>query len=156
MFEDKEKRVIKDREKIRFPMKKISLVITFLIVGLILIVSSKNLGDESSKHVSSYISPNGLYRGDLYRGTYANKDRYYEFFVTDLKDDIKRKVFSGTPRTSDISWTEDNGIEITYNCGTGCRATKIIDTDEYLAISDYKEGEINEANGWDIQFFDIK
>lgn len=138
-------------------MKKIALVLILAIVCLTLIVmKGKSFGDRSLKHVGSYISPNGLYRGDLYRGTYANKDRYYEFFVTDLKDDIKRKVFSGTPRTSDISWTEDNGIEITYNCGTGCRATKIIDTDEYLAISDYKEGEINEANGWDIQFFDIK
>lgn len=137
-------------------MKKISLVITFLIVGLTLIVSSKNLGGEPSKHVGSYISPNGLYRGDLYRGTYANKDRYYEFFVTDFKDSVKRKVFSGTPRTSNISWTKDNRIKITYNCGTGCRATKIIGVDKYVAISDYNEDEINEANSWDIQFFDIK
>lgn len=140
-----------------------TICLTLLLLAAILLLSVgvfKNFkGDyyqdgkeKAPTLVDSQVSPNGLYRSDLYRGTYEDKDCYYEFFVTDLKSGTRRKAVSGTPRTSDISWTKDNRIEVTYNCGTGCRATKIINVGDYIAVSDYKEGRMNEENGWNVQF----
>lgn len=111
----------------------------------------KNQDEYLPTLVDSEISPNGLYLYDCYRGSYLDQDRYYELFVTDLTTDERRKVFSGPPRTSGWEWTEESKIKIVYNCGTGCRATRVVRVDETVSIT--REGEgLSEKDGWQFRF----
>ena len=100
----------------------------------------------------SEISPNGLYRGDSYTGDYADYFNYYQLFITNLATGNKQRVYSGDFRTSGWEWTNDSKIKITYNCGSGCQATKMINTNESVSIADYQEGWMSEENGWKIKF----
>lgn len=100
----------------------------------------------------SAVSPNGKFYGELYRGTYQAKERYYELFVTDLTHGSRKRIFSGDPRTLGWEWTKDNMIKIVYNCGTGCLAEKIIRLDESLTYDDYKDGQMNQVNDWRVKF----
>lgn len=58
------------------------------------------------------------------------------FFGKEADPTRMHRIYSGDFRTSGWEWTDDNKIKITYNCGTGCRATRVIGTDETLQISD--------------------
>lgn len=102
---------------------------------------------------SSEVSPNGKYRAASYTGDYADRYHYYQVFITDLTDDRMNRIYSGDFRTSNWKWTKDNKIEITYDCGTGCRATKIIGVDETVVHSENKDGLISKENGWNVEFF---
>lgn len=103
--------------------------------------------------IDSEISKNDEYLAKLYRGDYLMKERYLELFVTSRLTGKTKKIFSGDPRTSDLRWTEDNNIRIVYDCGTGCRATKIISVDDLVTYGDYANGKMNEVNGWRVDFF---
>ncbi|MBI3443721.1 hypothetical protein HY008_03545 [Candidatus Woesebacteria bacterium] len=102
---------------------------------------------------SSEVSPNEKYRATSYTGDYADRYHYYQVFITDLTNDRMNRIYSGDFRSSNWKWTKDNKIEITYDCGTGCRATKIMGVDETVALSEDKEGLISKENGWKIDFF---
>ncbi|MDP2860207.1 MAG: hypothetical protein Q8N98_00675 [bacterium] len=102
---------------------------------------------------SSEVSPNGKYRATSYTGDYADKYHYYQVFITDLTNDKMYRIYTGDFRTSGWKWTDDNKIKITYDCGTGCRATKTMGVDETVVLSESKEGLISKENGWDVEFF---
>lgn len=102
---------------------------------------------------SSEVSPNGKYRAASYTGDYADRYHYYQIFITDLTNDRMNRIYSGDFRTSHWKWTKDNKIEITYDCGTGCRATKMMGVDETTVHSENKEGLISKENGWNVEFF---
>lgn len=102
---------------------------------------------------SSKVSPNGKYQAASYTGDYEDKYHYYLIFITNLTNDRMNRIYSGDFRTSNWKWTEDNKIEITYDCGTGCRATKIMGVDEMIILSEKKEGLISKENGWNVEFF---
>lgn len=102
---------------------------------------------------SSGVSPNGKYQAASYTGDYADRYHYYQVFITNLTNDRMNRIYSGDFRTSGWKWTDDNKIKITYNCGTGCRATRVISTDETLQISDKKNTTISKENGWEVTFF---
>lgn len=102
---------------------------------------------------SSEVSPNGKYRAASYTGDYADRYHYYQIFITDLTNDRMNRIYSGDFRTSNWKWTKDNKIEITYDCGTGCRATKMMGVDETTVHSENKEGLISKENGWSVEYF---
>lgn len=102
---------------------------------------------------SSELSPNGKYQAASYTGDYADRYHYYQVFITNVTNDRMNRIYSGDFRTSGWEWTDDNKIKITYNCGTGCRATRVISTDETLQISDKKDTTISKENGWEVTFF---
>lgn len=104
-------------------------------------------------YLSSETSPNGLYRIDSFSGDYSDRYNYYQIFVTNLETDKTKRLYSSDFRTTDWKWTPDNKVKVTYNCGTGCKATKIIGVDQRIAISEEKQGMITEANGWKVEFF---
>lgn len=111
----------------------------------------KSQGKSLPALVDSEISPKGLYLYDCYRGSYADQDHYYELFVTDLSTGERKKVFNGPPRTLGWEWAEDSKIKISYNCGTGCRATRAVSMDETASIT--REGEgLSEKDGWQFRF----
>lgn len=86
---------------------------------------------------SSEVSPSGKYRATSYTGDYADTYHYYQVFVTDLTNDRMYRIYSGDFRTSGWEWTNENKIKITYNCGTGCQAIKIMSADENVSLADY-------------------
>ncbi|MBI5356009.1 hypothetical protein HZB78_00145 [Candidatus Collierbacteria bacterium] len=102
---------------------------------------------------SSEVSPNGKYRAASYTGDYKDRYHYYQIFITNLTNDRMNRIYSGDFRTSNWEWTDDNKINITYDCGTGCRATKIMGVDETVVHSEDKEGLISKENGWNVEFF---
>lgn len=104
-------------------------------------------------YLSSEVSPNGFYRIDSFSGDYADRYNYYQLFVTDLRTYEENKIYSSDFRTSDWKWTADNKIEITYDCGTGCRATKIASVDETIVHSESNEGLISKEGGWNVEYF---
>jgi len=98
--------------------------------------------------MSSGISPNGFYLLESFIGDYYDRYNYYQIFLTDLRTGKRNKIYSGSFRTSGWKWTENNRIEITHNCGTGCRATKVIGVNETLTMPDKEEGLISKEDGW--------
>lgn len=100
----------------------------------------------------SEISPNGLYQGDSYTGDYADYFNYYQLFITNLTTGNKQKVYAGDSHTLGWEWTDDSKIKIEYDCGSGCLAIKIFNTDESVSIADYQDGRMNEENGWKVKF----
>lgn len=154
-------------------MKIVSLILIAIIIYLareiailklrISTVSNQNVQTVNNDVVSSprpqlllwssEVSPNGKYRADSYTGDYADRYHYYQVFITDLTNDTMNRIYSGDFRTSDWKWTDDNKIKITYDCGTGCRATKIMGVDETVVHSQDKKGLISKENGWNVEFF---
>lgn len=88
----------------------------------------------------------------VFNGLYEPK-RYYELFIMSKDGGKELRVFSGDSRTLGWEWTEDNRIKILYNCGTGCRASKIIGINENISIADYENGRMSEKNGWKVEFY---
>lgn len=154
-------------------MKIVSLILIVVIiylVGEITLLKShiSTISNQNIKPINNYVvssprprlllwsskvSPNGKYRVTSYTGDYADKYHYYQVFITDLTNDRMNRIYSGDFRTSGWEWTDDNKIKITYDCGTGCRATKIIGADETVALSEDKEGLISKEDGWKVKFF---
>lgn len=154
-------------------MKIVFLVLIAVIIYLvreitilklhIATISNQNMQTVSSDVVSSprpqlllwssEVSPNGKYRAASYTGDYADRYHYYQIFITDLTNDRMNRIYSGDFRTSNWNWTKDNKIEITYDCGTGCRATKMMGVDETTVHSENKEGLISKENGWSVEYF---
>lgn len=154
-------------------MKIVSLILIAVIIYLIReitilklhisIVSNQNIQTVNNDIVgnsrpqlllwSSEVSPNGKYRAASYTGDYVDRYHYYQVFITDLTNDRMNRIYSGDFRTSNWKWTKDNKIEITYDCGTGCRATKIMGVDEIVVHSENKGGLISGENGWKVKFF---
>lgn len=104
-------------------------------------------------YLRSETSPNGMYRIDSFSGDYSDRYNYYQIFVINLKTDETKRLYSSDFRTTDWMWTADNKVKVVYNCGTGCRASKIIGVNEHIAIADYEKGGMNEKNGWNVEFF---
>lgn len=100
----------------------------------------------------SEVSPNGRYDARSYTGDYKDRFHYYQVFITDLYTDTMHRIFSGDFRTLRWEWTSDNRIKISYNCGTGCLATKIIDINKSVSMANLQYDEINEKNGWQVTF----
>lgn len=89
------------------------------------------------------------------QGSYHTPSRYYELSVEDVVTGKTRAVYSGDPHTHNWEWTSDNKIKITYNCGTSCLASKIIDINKHTSIIEfYRQKAFNEKNGWSVQLFD--
>lgn len=104
-------------------------------------------------YISSETSPNGLYRIDSFSGDYSDRYNYYQIFVTNLKTDETKRLYGSDFKTTDWKWTPDNKLKVVYNCGTGCRAWKIISLNENISIADYETDGMNVRNGWNVEFF---
>jgi hypothetical protein len=102
-------------------------------------------------HWGSEISPNGLYKKDSFTYDYFDRFNYYKVFITNLQTGQSKRIYSGDFHTLGTTWVADNSVKISYDCGTGCLATKIINTNESVSAT---EGEISEKNNWEIKFFD--
>lgn len=97
---------------------------------------------------SSEVSPNNLYRATSYStGDYDDRYHYYQVFITELSTDRMRRIYTGDFRTLGWEWTKDNKIKISYNCGTGCKSTRIIDVDEYVSL------ELDRSGKWTTETF---
>lgn len=116
-------------------------------------IKEQNQTQNLLYHLSSEVSPNGFYRLDSFSGDYDDRYNYYQIFVTNLKTDDKKKIYSSDFRTTDWKWMSNNKVKITYNCGTGCRATKVMSIDETILLSDDIDRGVNQKNGWKIDFF---
>lgn len=99
----------------------------------------------------SEVSPNGKYKTDSYTGDYADRYHYYQVFITELATDKVYRIYSGDYRTLGLEWTKDNRIKISYDCGTGCLATKVMDINDNIVLT---ERMISKKNGWEVKFFD--
>lgn len=112
--------------------------------------ATKNI--EYEKHLlyrmDTTTSPNGMYRIDPLNGNYEDKNTYYQLFITNLRTNEMRRFYAGDFRTSGWEWTPDDKVEITYNCGTGCEGIKVMNIDETFLLSDEKNGQMSEENGW--------
>lgn len=104
-------------------------------------------------YIDSEISPNGRYRIDSFSGNYSDRYNYYQIFVTNLQANEIKRLYSGDFRTTDWKWTPDNKVKVVYNCGTGCRASKIIGMNEHISLADDEDDGMNEENGWNVEFF---
>lgn len=104
------------------------------------------------KAIGCEASPNKKFVGKFVFNSLYEPERYYELFIMPKDGDKEWRVFSGDFRTLGWEWTEDNRIKIFYNCGTGCRVSKVIGLDESLSVADYKDGGMNEKNGWKVEF----
>lgn len=102
---------------------------------------------------SSEVSPNSRYKASSYTGDYADYDNYYQIFVADLVTHKMWRIYSGDFRTFDWKWTDDNRIKITHGCGTGCRATKLMNVNETYSMDDERKRFLSEENGWKVEFF---
>lgn len=94
---------------------------------------------------SSEVSPNKGYRATSYTGDYADRHHYYQVFITDLTSDRMHRIYSGDYRTLGWEWTEDNKIKMSYDCGTGCKSTRIIDVNDYVSF------ELDRGNNWKLE-----
>ena len=115
-------------------------------------------GKEAQQWVVGYaigceISPNGnLLIKSVYNGL-SSPERYYELFIKDLLEgETEHRIYSGDYKTLGWEWVDDRTIEVTYNCGTGCQAVKKIKVDESIYSSNYRNGQMNEENGWQVKF----
>lgn len=104
-------------------------------------------------YVSSEVSPDGRYRIDAFSGDYSQRYTYYQIFITNRETDETQRLYSSDFRTTDWKWTPSNKVKVIYNCGTGCRATKVIGVNESTAVSEEEQGMISEGNGWNVEFF---
>ncbi|MBI3955661.1 hypothetical protein HY339_00225 [Candidatus Gottesmanbacteria bacterium] len=128
--------------------------------GFIANLSTKQPTEVHQKNTSlprllqwdSGISPDGRYLATSYTGDYKDRFHYYQVFITDVYTDTMHRIFSGDFRTLSWEWTPDNRIKISYNCGTGCLATKIIDINKSVSMANLQYDEINEKNGWQVTF----
>lgn len=105
------------------------------------------------KAIGCEASPNKELIAKFVFNSLYEPERYYELFIMQKDGGKEWNVFSGDFRTLGWEWIADNRIKIFYNCGTGCRASKIIGMNEHIAIADYENGGMNETNGWNIEFF---
>ncbi|MBI4999657.1 hypothetical protein HZB97_02725 [Candidatus Gottesmanbacteria bacterium] len=113
--------------------------------------------DENQKWVEGEVidcenSPNGMFTAKFFYNGFSVPDRYYELFVVDTTNKLVKRTWAGDFRTLGWDWRRDNKIEVRYNCGSGCQATKIMDTNESASITDYRDGRMSEENGWRIKF----
>lgn len=97
-------------------------------------------------------SPNKRHLAKFFYNGPATPDRYYELFVITTADRTTRRIWAGDFRTLGWDWRGNTKIEIRYNCGTGCQAIKTMNVNESASIADYKNGRMNEENGWRIKF----
>lgn len=104
------------------------------------------------KAIGCEASPNKYFVGKFVFNSLYEPERYYELFIMTADGSREWKVFSGDFRTLGWEWIEDNRIKIFYNCGTGCKAIKVIGLDETVLISDYTNGRMNEKYGWTVEF----
>lgn len=94
---------------------------------------------------SSEVSPNGRYKATSYTGDYADRNYYYQLFITDLTNDRMHRIYAGDYRTLDWQWTADDQIKISHDCGTGCKTTRII------GINDYVSFESDKGSNWKLE-----
>lgn len=95
---------------------------------------------------SSQVSPNNLYLATSYTGDYKDRYHYYQVFITEVSTDRMHRIYTGDYRTLGWEWTKDNKVKISYNCGTGCKSTRIIDVDEHVSLrSDRSDKWITET-----------
>lgn len=113
-------------------MKKICLAIFVVLLSFLAWQKSKT----TLYFLGSKISPNGNYRIDGYRADYRDKNNYYQLFLTDIKNGQVKKIYNGDYHSSGWEWTQDNRIQLKYDCGTCCVAAKIISPSEMSASSD--------------------
>ena len=104
------------------------------------------------KVISCEKSPNGKFVAKFFYNGYSVPDRYYELFVVDTTNKLAKRIWAGDFRTLGWEWRKDNQIEVKYNCGSGCQATKILNMNESVSIADYQDGRMSEENGWKIKF----
>lgn len=104
------------------------------------------------KPINCEESPNKKYIAKFFYNGYSDPDRYYELFVVNATNKLVKRIWAGDFRTLGWDWKGDNGIEVRYNCGTGCQAVKVMNPSENASIADYRDGRMNEKNGWKIKF----
>ena len=98
-------------------------------------------------------SPDGILIGKFIYNSYYDSDRYYELFVMTSDGNKEWKIFSGDYKTLGWHWKTDTKIQIDWNCGSGCRASKDLEINDYLSIAHYKtEGGMSKKNGWSVTF----
>ncbi|MBI4999754.1 hypothetical protein HZB97_03230 [Candidatus Gottesmanbacteria bacterium] len=108
------------------------------------------------KAIGCEVSPDKELIGKFVFNSLYEPERYYELFIMPKDGGKEWRVFSGDFRTLGWEWMEDNRIKIIYNCGTGCKAVKVIGVDETLSISDYTDGKMDEKHGWEIKFSNLQ
>lgn len=116
--------------------------------------------DESPKWLEGKViscesSPNKRFIAKFFYNGLSVPHRYYELFIIDITNKSVKRIWTGDFRTLDWNWEKDNKIEVKYDCGSGCQATKILNTDESVSIADYQDGRMNKENGWKIKFTGI-
>lgn len=98
-------------------------------------------------------SPDGGLIGKFIFNSNYDSERYYELFIMTGDGKKEWRVFSGDFRTLGWQWEKNNVIKIYWNCGSGCVASKNLETNTYISIADYKtDGGMNEKNGWKVKF----
>lgn len=107
------------------------------------------------KVISCESSPNKRFIAKFFYNGLSVPDRYYELFIVNTTDNLAKRIWAGDFRTLDWNWKKDNQLEVKYDCGSGCQATKILNINESVSIADYQDGRMNEENGWKIKFTGI-
>lgn len=106
-------------------------------------------------YIGAEISPDGMLLVHATQGNYSIPHRYYELFIEEAATGKMRRVYSGDPRTNNWEWTPNNKLKVTYDCGTGCLASKILDASTYTSSAEYYRWGTDGKNGWSIQLFDV-
>lgn len=105
------------------------------------------------KAINCKKSPDGSLIGKFIYNSYYNPDRYYELFIITNDGNKEWKIFSGDYKTLGWEWKTDKDIQIDWNCGSGCVASKNVKTNTYVSIADYKtDGSMNEESGWKVKY----
>lgn len=103
--------------------------------------------------VDSALSPDRLYRYNVYRDVFADYGDYYKLYIMRLTDKKTVLAYHGNFRTGGWKWTKDNNIEVAYNCGTGCHATKIIKINRVFFSVNFKPVFPGDDNGWFARYY---
>lgn len=102
--------------------------------------------------VDSETSPNGQFLGEFYSGNPYDKKNYYQLYITSIKNNKRWKALSGDFRILDWTWTINNQIKISYNCGTACMTTKTFKPYVSIVIGEYGE-PMSKENRWHTRIF---
>lgn len=102
------------------------------------------------KAIGCKLSPNGKFIGKFIFNGLHSPEKYYELVI--MNGGGEWTVFTGDYRTLGWEWTKDNRIKILYNCGTGCKAVRVIGLDKTVLFSDYTDGKMDEEHGWKVKF----
>lgn len=105
------------------------------------------------KAINCKKSPDGSLIGKFIYNSYYDPDQYYELFIMTSNGNKEWRIFSGDYKTLGWEWKTDKDIQIDWNCGSGCVASKNFETNTYISIADYKtDGGMSEKSGWKVKF----